>query len=258
LGHRGSPKVAPENTLASFQKAREAGADGVELDVMLSADQEVVVIHDDCLERTTTGRGRVRDLALAALQALDAGSWFGPAFAGERMPTLREVCEWAGADMLLNIELKNLDLGYGRLVEKTVAIIRECGLQDRVLFSSFNPLAIHRVKQIQPGLSTGLLYAPGLPLPLARAWLRPWARPDALHPHHALATDGYVRWAKAKGYRVNVWTPDTGLEMHRLITLKVDGIITNLPDALARLSPRRGKHGGENGAPAGAIGALYD
>jgi glycerophosphoryl diester phosphodiesterase len=238
FGHRGAPKAAPENTLASFQKAREMGADGVELDVMLCADGEVVAMHDFVVERTTDGHGRVRDLTLAQLKALDAGAWFGPQFAGERVPTLREVAAWAADHMLLNIELKSVSIRADGLEEKVIAIVREYGLEHRVVLSSFNPLALRRVKKIAPTLHTGLLYAGHLPIYLRRAWLRPLVRPNALHPQYEMVTDAYLWWARRKGYRVNVWTPDQTLDMQRLIDQKMDMIITNRPDALAMMLKR--------------------
>ncbi|MGC8786901.1 MAG: glycerophosphodiester phosphodiesterase [Anaerolineae bacterium] len=233
FGHRGAPMAAPENTLASFQKARAMGADGVELDVMLCADGEPVVIHDFSVEHTTNGHGRVRDLTLAQLKALDAGSWFDPQFAGERIPTLREVAAWAGEDMLLNIELKSTNIRGEGLEGKVIAIVREFGLEHRTVISSFNPFSLRRVKQLAPYLHTGLLYAGDLPIFLRRAWLRPLARPDALHPHYKMVTNDYLAWARSKGYRVNVWTPDQEADWQRLIAQKVDIIITNRPDALA-------------------------
>jgi len=232
FGHRGAPMAAPENTLASFQKAREMGADGVELDVMLCADGEPVVIHDFSVERTTNGHGRVKELTLAQLQALDAGSWFNPQFAGERIPTLREVAAWAGEDILLNIELKSTSIHGDGLEEKVIAIVHEFGLEQRVVISSFNPFALRRVKQLAPHMHTGLLYAGDLPIYLRRAWLRPLAHPDALHPYYGMVTADYLSWARRKGYRVNVWTPDQVADWHRLIAQKVDMIITNRPDAL--------------------------
>ncbi len=238
LGHRGAPKAAPENTLASFQKARELGADGVELDVTLCADGEVVVIHDDDADRTTDGHGRVEAMTLAQVKALDAGVKFGPAFAGECVPTLREVAEWAGDDMLLNIELKGLNLQANGLEEKVVAIIREFGLEGRVILSSFNPFALLRAKRIAPDLPTGLLYAGDLPIFLRRAWLRPLVRPDALHPRYTMVNDAYLGWARSKGYHVNVWTVDQPLDLERLIEQKVDVIITNRPDVLATMIKR--------------------
>jgi glycerophosphoryl diester phosphodiesterase len=235
LGHRGASQAAPENTLAAYQRARELGADGVELDVMLSADGEVVVRHDWELERTTNGSGRVKDHTLAQLKTLDAGSWFAPEFAGEHIPTLREVCAWAGLDMLLDIELKSVDVGDNGLERKVIPIVQEFGLEQRVVLSSFNPFALRRVKAIQPTLHTGLLYAADLPIYLSRAWLRPLARPDALHPEFNMLSDAYLRWARGKGCRVNVWTPDEPDQFRRLIALGVDAIITNRPGVLRAL-----------------------
>jgi glycerophosphoryl diester phosphodiesterase len=239
FGHRGAPKAAPENTLASFQNAREMGADGVELDVMLCADGKVVVSHDFSVERTTDGHGRVRELGLAQLKALDAGSWFGPQFAAERIPTLREVVQWAGDDMLLNIELKSMSIRTDGLEEKVIGIICEHRLEHRIILSSFNPFTLRRVKRLAPDLHTGLLYSGDLPIFLRRAWLRPLARPGALHPHYQMVSDAYLLWARRRGYRVNVWTPDETLEMERLIAQKIDMIITNRPDVLATLLRRQ-------------------
>jgi glycerophosphoryl diester phosphodiesterase len=239
FGHRGAPESAPENTLASFQTAHEMGADGVELDVMLCADGEVVVMHDFTVDRTTNGHGSVRELTLAQLKALDAGSWFSPRFAGERIPTLREVIEWARQNVLLNVELKDWSLDGNDLEQKVVAMVHDYGLEDRVLLSSFNPLRVWRAKRLAPNLSTGLIHAPNLPIFLRKAWLRAVARPDALHPQFEMVTNEYLRWARQRGYRVNVWTPDTALSMQRSISQKVDMIITNRPDVLALILEQR-------------------
>lgn len=233
FGHRGAPMAAPENTVASFQKAREAGADGVELDVQLCADGELVVIHDSSVDRTTNGRGRVRELTMGELKALDAGSWFDPQFRDERVPTLRKVVEWAGDDMLLNIELKDFSLEDNGLEQKVIALVRECEMGHRVLLSSFNPLRIWRAKRLAPGVHTGLIYEQRLPIFLRRAWLRLLARPDALHPEYKMVTEDLIVWARRKGYRINVWAPDQASEMQRLIAQKVDMIITNRPDVLS-------------------------
>ena len=238
FGHRGARQYAPENTLASFQKARQMGADGVELDVMLCADGEVVVMHDFSVDRMTDGHGRVRDLNLAQLKALDAGSWFGPQFAGERVPTLREVAEWAGDDMLLNVELKSASIRADGLEEKVIGIIREYCLEHSVVLSSFNPFSLWRVKRMAPDVHTGLLYAGDLPVYLRRAWLRPLARPAALHPHYEMVTDAYLLWARRKGYRVNVWAPNQILDLQRLIVQRVDMVITDKPDVLSMMLKR--------------------
>ncbi len=238
FGHRGSPRAAPENTLASFQQARQDGADGVELDVQLTADGHVVVIHDATVDRTTNGRGAVRDLTLDQIRTLDAGSWFDPQYSGQQVPALEQVCEWAGNETLLNIELKTVALRSTGLEPKVIAIVRQFGLEGRVLLSSFNPFALLRARSLAPSIPTGLLYSGELPLMLRRAWLRPLIRPAALHPQFGLVTEPFLRWARGKGLRVNVWTVDTAEEMQQLIVQRVDAIITNQPDALTRLLKR--------------------
>lgn len=238
LGHRGAQKVAPENTLAAFERARVMGADGVELDVQLSADGALIVMHDFRVERTTNGQGAVKELKLDYLRGLDAGGWFSPEFRGERVPTLDEVLDWAGDAMLLNIELKSFSLRGDGLEQKVIEAVRREQLQGRVILSSFNPLSLIRAKRIAPEISIGLLYASDLPLPLRRAWLRPVVRPNALHPQWRMVSDPYMTWARRAGYRVNVWTADEFRDQQRLTELDVDAIITNRPDTLAALLKR--------------------
>jgi glycerophosphoryl diester phosphodiesterase len=235
FAHRGAREIAPENTLAAFRVAQEIGASGVELDVILTSDGEVVVIHDDTLDRTTDGSGQVRDMTLAELKTLDAGSWFAPQFAGQRIPTLQEVFALIGGRMVLNIELKTRSLTDDRLEVKVVELAERNDLAGSVILSSFNPLAIWRVKRLNPRLATGLLYMEDTPLPLRRAWLRPLARPDGLHPRHTIVTPAYVRWAKERGYSITAWTVNDLHEMRRLIELGVDGIITDRPERLKDL-----------------------
>jgi glycerophosphoryl diester phosphodiesterase len=235
FAHRGAREVAPENTLAAFHVAQEIGASGVELDVMLTSDGEVVVIHDDTLDRTTDGSGRVRDMTLSKLKTLDAGSWFDPRFAGQRIPTLQEVLELIGGRMILDIELKSRSLTDDRLEVKVVELVERNDLVDSAILSSFNPLAIWRVKRLNPRLATGLLYMEDTPLPLRRAWLRPLVRPDGLHPRHTMVRPAYVCWAKERGYSIIAWTVNDLHEMRRLIGLGVDGVITDRPERLKDL-----------------------
>lgn len=234
LAHRGASAYAPANTLAAFRLAEELGADGVELDVHLSADGAIVVIHDFTVDATTDGHGHVRDMTLAELKRLDAGSWFDPRFAGERIPTLEEVVEALGTHMVLNIELKALGLRSQGLEQAVVDLVHRHDIAPRTILSSFNPLVLWRLRRLDPALPRGLLYDASLPLPLRRAWLRPLVRPAALHPHHSLVHARSVTWAHAGGYRVHTWTVDEPTEMRRLIELDVDGIITNRPDVLQR------------------------
>lgn len=234
LAHRGASAVAPPNTLAAFEKAVELGADGIEMDVHLSADGVPVVIHDYTVDATTDGSGRVADMTLAQLKELDAGSPFDPTFAGERIPTLGEVLESVGNRLLLNIELKTVSPRDTGLERATIGRVNKHGLNEghRVLVSSFNPLSLMRVKRVDAHIPVGLLYAPDMPLPLRRAWLAPLIPHEARHPKHTMVDAAYMAWSRRRGYQVNTWTVDEPGEMRRLITLGVDCIITNVPDVL--------------------------
>ena len=160
FGHRGASAYAPENTLAAFRLALGQGADGVELDVILSADGVPMVIHDDTLDRTTTGLGSVSRLTLAELKQLDAGypARFGTQFPTERIPTLAEVFAACGDQTVFNIELKH-DRSPGlQLAARVVELIHASGRQERVLVSSFQFSSLGRVKALDPNLPVGLLY----------------------------------------------------------------------------------------------------
>lgn len=242
FAHRGASYEAPENTLAAFLLAAELGADGIELDAQLSKDGEVVVIHDFSVEKTTDGQGPVRAKTLAELQQLDAGSWFDPIFAGQQIPTLQQVVDAVGHRLLLNIELKTASLVDGSLAQAVVRIIEENQLLDRVVVSSFNHLALRKVKQLNPWIPLGLLYSPDMPLPLRRTWLRPLIRPEALHPYYEMLDPATVRRAKEGGYRIHTWTVDDPGTMWQLMRLGIDLIITNRPDLLREvLRTRAGK-----------------
>ncbi len=235
FAHRGAGHEAPDNTLPAFLLAAELGADGVELDVQLTSDGELVVIHDFVLETTTDGQGPVRDRTLAELKGLDAGSWFDPVFSGQRIPTLQEVIDAVGHRLLLNIELKTTSLQDDGLAAAVVRVIEDNHLLDQTIVSSFNPLAVWRVKVKNPWIFTGLLYAPQMPIVARRPWLRHLVQPDALHPHHSLVDEQYVRWAKERGYRVHTWTVDEPGDMWQLKQRGVDLIITNRPDILGQV-----------------------
>jgi glycerophosphoryl diester phosphodiesterase len=233
--HRGASHDAPANTLAAFNLAAELGADGIELDVHLSEDGEAVVIHDFCLDATTDGHGQVRDHSLPQLRELDAGSWFDEAFAGQRIPTLQEVVDVVGHRLLMNIELKTKGLRAEGLVAEVVRIVEDNNLSDRTIISSFDPIALRRVRRANPTLSLGLLYSPDQIVFLRKAWPRHLVQVEALHPHYSLVTSKYVRWARGKGYRLHVWTADDPAAMQALIRHGVDIIITNRPDVLGEI-----------------------
>jgi glycerophosphoryl diester phosphodiesterase len=234
LGHRGALSLAPENTLAAFRQACDAGADGVELDVQLSADAHLVIIHDDTLERTTDGQGEVAMRTLAELKQLDAGRWFDPGCAGERIPTLQEVIDLLGNQMLLNIEIKSKSGDSGDLPNRVVECIRRNHLERTVLLSSFNLETLRHVRYTAPELSIGVLYSH----PLGEDELA-GLRVEALHPRWTLADERLLQRAHAAGQQVNVWTVDEETDMRRMIALGVDAIITNFPQRLASILRER-------------------
>jgi len=236
FAHRGARRQAPENTLPAFTRALELGADGVELDVQLSADMVPVIIHNGTVNATTDGSGQVAKLSLDALRELDAGSHLSAEFAGTRIPTLDEVFELIGRRLLINVELKDFKLN-SPLPEIVIDRVRAHGLEQSVLFSSFNPFMLRATKRLAPEMPAGYLYAPGLPLPLAKGWLaRPVIGPhEARHPHFSMVDTGYMNWARQHGYRVNVWTVNEPEDMQQMIGLGVDMIITDVPDVLHQI-----------------------
>lgn len=241
IAHQGASAAAPSNTLAAFRRAAELGADGIELDVHLSADGVPVVIHDFTVDRTTDGTGRVADLTLAALKELDAGSWFDPAYAGEQIPTLREVFETVGPHLLINVELKALPVSRDGLERAVVELVEAHHLADRVLLSSFNPFAIRQVRRASPHLPIGLLYAatPLFRLTRVLAGLMRSLRPEAMHPQWSVVDPATVHRVHARGQRLIAWTVDEPHSMQQLARWGVDGIITNRPDRLLEVLEAR-------------------
>jgi glycerophosphoryl diester phosphodiesterase len=234
--HRGASGHAPQNTLAAFLLAAEMGADGIELDVHFSRDGEAVVIHDDTVDATTDGCGRVRDLTLAELQSLDAGGWFDEQFAGERIPTLEQVFEQVGHRLLINVEIK-VEAGYHPVDQEaeTVRLIEDHQLVDRVIISSFSPSSLRRVHRLNPNIALGFLYARPEPalLPRVLEWFG--TAHQAVHPGLSMVDAQYVRRAHRWGKRINVWTVNEEHDMRRMRDLGVDGIITNYPDVLCQV-----------------------
>ncbi len=160
--HRGSSGAAPENTIAAFNRAIADGADMIELDVRLTGDFELVVLHDRSVRRTTGAKGRIKDLTIADLRTFDAGSWFSTEFAGERVPLLRAVIDILPPHVQLNIEVKTDGDRRKRqaLEESLVLLLREKNFLSRVLVSSFDHKFLMRLHSVYPAIRTGALYMP--------------------------------------------------------------------------------------------------
>jgi len=229
FGHRGASHSAPQNTLAAFRRAADGGADGVELDVQLSADGVPVVIHNVSVDATTDGHGAVAALTLAQLKELDAGTHFGAAFARERIPTLEEVLAEVGQRLFINIELKAPPHDTHQLEAKVAALVQRMGMQNRVWFSSFKPYMLQQIRKYAPEIPCGLLYGP---LALGSLLFAPLTPHEALHPQAQMLTPGMVRRAHRRGLRVITWTVDDLQDAWLFSAWGVDGIISNEPEKL--------------------------
>ena len=162
FAHRGSSSHAPENTLPSFELALRHGADAIELDAKLTADQQVVVIHDQTIDRTTNGSGKVNSFTLKQIRQFDAGISFDIAFQNTPIPTLDEIFKTLGHAIFINVELTNYASPTDKLPEKVAELVKGHGLEKRVHFSSFNPLALLKIHKLLPTAPIGLLALPGI------------------------------------------------------------------------------------------------
>ncbi|CAG0981893.1 glycerophosphoryl diester phosphodiesterase [Anaerolineae bacterium] len=232
FGHRGARAYAPMNTIPSFLLAVEQEADGIELDVWLSKDGHLVVIHNDTVDETTDGSGVVTEKTLAELKALDAGGWFGVPFLGTRIPTLDEVFQAMPEDFLINVEIKKADNTSPETdgVEAAVAAcIRRHQAQERVIVSSFSLSALEHFNHAMPELPGGLAYLYALPEQLDAA-AEAALEMAFMHPLHEIVTDHLMNRHMDLGALTNVWTVNDPARMRDLIELGVNGIITDKPD----------------------------
>ncbi len=241
FGHRGFSGEYPENTLIAFAKAVECGADGIELDVHLTKDGEVVIIHDELLDRTTDGKGLVCEHTLVELKALDASYIYGDKVGRQEIPTLREYFELIhDADIQTNIELKTGVIWYPGIEEKVLKLIDEFGERERIIISSFNHYSVMRMKELAPDMRYGFLEESCI-IDMAEYGAKHGV--DALHPFFYTINEDYMKAAKAHGQMVNVWTVNTAADVRHMAELGVDCIIGNFPDMCLEELKKMGKHG---------------
>ena len=226
--HRGASGYAPENTLESFQKAIDMKADGIELDVQLTKDDQIVVIHDELIDRTSDGKGWVKDYTLEELHKFNYNKTH-PESAHADIPTLREVYELIKpSGLTINVELKTGIVFYNELERKVIELTREMGMEEKVLYSSFNHYTCVKLHQIDPKAYVGFLYADG---PIDMAAYGKGHGGNALHPAiYNLQFPDYMKDAAENGLDVNVWTVNERQYMQMCCQLGVNAIITNYPD----------------------------
>lgn len=224
--HRGFSKKAPENTMPAFQAAMDCGADFIELDVQLTRDNQLVVIHDDKLDRTTNGKGYVKDYTYDELLQLSAGSWFGKdnEFDDVQIPLLSEVLDLVGDDIMLNIEIKKSG-NPKATAERVVDMIEEYGIVNSCYVTSFSYPALKKVKQLNPKIKTAFIA--NLATATSYAQL-PYI--DAVSMNSLFVNQSVVNTAHHHGKRVFVWTVNRQSEMQKMMALGVDNIITDCPD----------------------------
>lgn len=235
FAHRGASAHAPENTLAAFELALAQNADAIELDVKLSADGQVVVIHDQTVDRTTGSHGRVKDLSLAELKSLDAGSFFSEKFKGEKIPTLAEVFETVGKRTYVNVELTNYSTPRDQLVETVCMLVKKFGLQNRVMFSSFFGSNLSKARSYLPEVPRGLLAFNGLLGAWARSFGFAFGKYQALHPYLKDVTPQQIQRVHRLSRRVHVWTVNAADDMRRLFHWGADAIFTDDPQLAAQV-----------------------
>lgn len=235
FAHRGFSGLYPENTMLAFSKAAELkGCDGIELDVHLTKDGEVVIIHDEKLDRTCVNRtGYVRDFTLAQLQEADVSFRFAGECEPQHIPTLREYFELVkDTPLITNIELKTGIFEYPGIEAKVYDLIREYGLEEKIIISSFNHYSVRRMKELAPDMVCGLL---------TETWLIDAGRytkevgAECLHPIFYNMTGDIVKEVKSHGIKINTWTVNEERDVKTMIRLGVDSVIGNYPDRTARI-----------------------
>lgn len=237
IGHRGALAYAPENTMVSFELALEQGADLIELDVHLSADGELVVMHDNQVSRTTDGCGHIKDMTVAEIKKLDAGVRFGEQFRGERVPTLPEVLAWARDRVPLVIELKGDPAPSDGIESALVGMLHSHRMADRVTVISFWHGSVKRVKELEPSIATGILYAGHLvdTVGAARAALC-----DSVRVPAGYWTKELVDELHSVGLHTTAWQSEEDELTLRLARMGLDSIGTNYPDRMRACLDRNG------------------
>lgn len=235
IAHRGASGYAPENTLSSFQKGLDLGADMLELDIHLSRDGELIVIHDPTLDRTTNGTGYIKNHSVKELKQFDAAKQFA-AYRGERIPILQEVFDLAKNRATFAIEIKNCPVLYPDIEKKLVRLIEKNELVDKVLVIAFYHPSLKEIKRLNPDIQTGILYTGAL--------LEPWVVAEtvganALHPRYEYTMADIVAEAHKRDYLVHPWTINNRLDIEQWIKYGVDGITSDYPDSLSGIAKTR-------------------
>ena len=231
IAHRGFSGRAPENTLVAIRRAIETGADMVEIDVTMTADGHVILLHDETLDRTTDGLGVPTEMTLDEIQRLDAGSWFSPEFAGERIPTLTKALEMVKDRILINVEIKSEAVVHG-VVPQVAALINEHGMIDQVVVSSFSPEALRLMKVTDPAVVTASLFNKELHAGRDPLEILQEVGARGYNISAKRVTEAVIERCHRHDIPVSVYTVNEPEEMRRLMEMGVDAVFTDSPDLM--------------------------
>lgn len=237
IAHRGFSGKYPENTMLAFKKAVEAGADGIEFDVHFSKDGELVIIHDELLDRTTNGMGAVSDYTYEELSKFDASAGFAGVYGFNKIPTLREYFEFVKPieGFITNIELKTGVKEYSGIEKAVLELIDEFELADRIIISSFNHYSVMRIKALNSDIKCGFLDS---------SWIYDFGEytktrgVECVHPHYVSLNNESVTEIKSNSIQINTWTVNSEEEVERLFYLGIDAVIGNYPDMVKNVLER--------------------
>ena len=239
ISHRGANTYAPQNTIPAFKKSLEIGVDGFETDVHCTKDGKLIICHNYTVDETSNGTGKVEEMTFDELRKLDFGSYFSSEFAGTQLPTIDEFLECSVSDeiKIMNIEIKAPENGDITIADKTIAAVKEHGLFDKLLISSFSPEILVQCKKVDKNCKTGFLYSPQNKICYTQmlfnyAGFLKEIGCEYSHPHFSLVNEHYVKKLHQNGIGVNPWTVDTVARANRLKKIGCDGIITNCPDLI--------------------------
>lgn len=226
--HRGFSGKYPENTMLAFEKAVEVGCDGIELDIQITNDNVVVIFHDESINRTTDGKGFIRDYTYNELEKYNAAFLYGKKYGFEPIPTLDNYCKWVkDKNIITNIEIKSGVYYYENLEKEAVSIVKKYEIENQIIFSSFNHMSLIKVKDIDSSLKCAAL----VKLPFGNVgFFCNQSGFEFYHPSFDILTDEVAEECKKAGISINVWVIDNLKQLEQLEKWSCSGVITNYPD----------------------------
>ena len=231
IAHRGASRIAPENTLAAFKEAIEIGVDAVELDLQGTADEQVVVIHDASLDRTTDQSGQIKETSLETIKQADAGTWFDPKFAGESVPTLPEALVSIADNAIALLEIKDVSI-----TKSVVRIVQNMDMVEQSVIISFHSSAIQTVRSLEPRLPTGYIIGSKENIePIQLCQQLGLLGSSLLNVDHRLVTEDFIYEIRRRGITLWCWTVDDIDRMRELQELGIQGITSNRPEYFSRV-----------------------